>query len=463
MRLISRPASLTAALALGLLAALAFVALARPHVARAQPEPVRFTGFGMESQFPEGVRFFGQVEADVPVEDIRVIYEVGVRDVTQYDYMALSGSGLVDGELIVRTDSPERYIPPGAVIKFRLEVFAQGGASYLSEQREQVLTDARYEWDMVTDGPITVYFHGPVQTRAETLAAQTRAALNIMQPVTDAEIETPINLVLYNNYAEMIGAVVPRSTTISRELITEGQAFDSENTVLVLAGQSDIGTATHEITHILVARASAGSTFVPFWLNEGLAEYGNQDPTVDFTLYLEWGIGTRRLMTLASLSRAPSDPDLTLVGYGEGRSAVRFMVQQFGAEKMAELLATLGQGIPIDRAVPLTYDMSFAELEDQWRKSIGADPYVPPTPAPATPTPLATATPNVSLPFTLDSVAAAGQATATPQATATEDETPAPSSGGSCNAGPDGRAEGSFGLGLIALLGFSGWRLWRRR
>lgn len=455
----------TAALILGLSVAVVAIALAQSPRAEAQSGPVRFIDFGMESEFPEGIRFFAQVESDVPIEDIRVVYDVGVREVTQYNYMDISGESLVDGELFVITNTPERYIPPGAIISYSLEVFVVGGQSHFSDVKEEVLIDTRYEWDTVINGPITVYYHGPVRTRATTIAEKARDALTFMQPVTEAEIETPIALVLYNNYAEMIAAVVPRSTTISRELITEGQAFDDENTVLVLAGSSDIGTATHEITHILVARAANGNTLVPFWLNEGLAEYGNQDQTVDFTLYLEWGVGTGRLPTLVSLASAPGDPDLTLVGYGSGRSAVRFMIEEYGEAKMAELLATIGQGFPIAQAVPRTYGFSYADLEDQWRDSIGADAYVPPTPAPPTATPEATPTSDSVLPFTLDSVAAAGQPTATSEADSSSVQSDGDSaSGGMCSsAGPNGRTEASMAFGLLALIGLGVWRTVRRR
>jgi hypothetical protein len=445
----------------------------------AQEAPVEFVEFGMDSQFPEGITFHGTVNSSVEVEDIRVTYEVGDRNITQYNYLDLEYTGsdpvVITGELFVNTNSPDRYIPPGSVIKYQLEVLAANGESYESGFGETLLLDARFEWDSVTRGPVTVYYHGPVQSRAETLAEKTSEGLIVMAPVTGAEIETPIAIMLYNNNAEMIKAVVPRSATISRELITEGQAFGEENTVLVLAGRSDIGTATHEITHVLVGRASNGATLVPFWLNEGLAEFGNLDKTVSYTRYLEWAVGTGRLPTLRSLNRAPGDPNLTLVGYGSGRSAVNFMVTEFGAEKMAALLAALGAGIPIQDAIPVAYGMSFDELENLWRTSIGADLYVAPTVTPTSSVPTATPTPGALLPLTLDDIAAAGQATATPEvqptpdeSTAVADATDTPSAagtrgGGSCNAvGNNGPAQATPVLGISALLMIGTWRSLRR-
>ncbi len=473
-------------LSLFLLLAVAALSVTAGSVASGQSSPVEFIEFGMESQFPEGVRFFAEIESSVEVEDVRVIFDVGDRNVTQYNYLDIprTNQSLIDGELFVNTNTPERYIPPGALIKFQLEVLGTNGESYLSERKEELLLDARFEWEMVIDGPVTVFYHGPVQSRAETLAEKTREGLELMSPVTGGEIDTPIAVMLYNNNAEMIEAVVPRSATISRELVTEGQAFGDENTVLVLAGRSDIGTATHEITHILVDRATNGAALVPFWLNEGLAEYGNLDQTVSYTRFLEWGVGTGRLPTFRSLNRPPGDPNLTLVGYGSGRSAVDFMVTEFGEEKMAELLGALGTGLPIQAAVQVVYDMSLDDLENQWRTSIGADLYIAPSPTPTSSVPSPTPTPNTLLPLTLEQITAAGRVTPTPEPQATPsplagegevtplpqvDETPVVDSdqavtGGSCSAaGRNGPAQATPILGISAVLLLGMWRSLRRR
>jgi len=217
-----------------------------------------------------------------------------------------------------------------------------------------------------------------------------------MAEVTGADTQTPIVMVLYNNNAEMIEAVVAKSLASSRELITEGQAFDLESVVLVLAGRSDVGTATHEMTHILVARAAGSRGSVPLWLNEGLAEYGNLDQTISYERFLEWAVGTDRLIPLKSLRSFPGDPNLTLVAYGQGRSVVKYMIDEFGREKMSELFSVLGTGIDIDDALNVVYGFGIYGLENKWRESIGADPYIEPTPGP-TPTPSAKPTPTYRL------------------------------------------------------------------
>jgi len=416
----------------------------------------------VESQFPDGMTFKLDVESELRIDDVRVIFEIGDRGSMQYAYLELDQTNrpLVNGELFRRTNSRDRYIPPGTMLKYWFEITTENGSTTLTEAEHFRFDDARFVWDEVTLGAVTILYHGPVRTRAERLAEAAVESLGIMGPVTGADIETPIVMTLYNNNAEMIEAVVSRSLASSRELITEGQAFDAESVVLVLAGRSDIGTATHEMTHILVARAAGTSGAVPLWLNEGLAEFGNLDKTVSYERFLEWAEGTDRLIPLKSLRSFPGDPNLTLVAYGQGRSAVKFMIDEYGEAKMAELLTTLGTGVGIDTALDTVYGFGIDGLENLWRDSIGADPYVEATPGPS-PTPAAEPTPTYKL------------LTAPPQSsnpdsetnddvipTQPPDPTPAPvaeneSSGGFCSSPVEGSVDGTSSAWLLIVVGLA--------
>jgi len=377
---------------------LGLTAFETQEAAAQDPAEITIVRSGAESQFPEGMTFFLDVESDVRIDDVRVVFTVGDRGTNTYSYLELEYASefLTNGEFYHRTNSRDRYIPPGTTITYFFEITDETGFTYETEPAQFRFDDARYEWEEVTLETVTILYHGPLRTRAKRLAEAAVESLHLMADVTGADITKPITMTLYNNNAEMIGAVARRSLASSRELVTEGQAFESESLVLVLAGRSDIGTATHEMTHILVARASGGAANVPLWLNEGLAEYGNLDQTVTYERFLEWAEGTDRLIPLKNLRSFPGDPNLTLVAYGQGRSAVEYMLEEFGNEKMRQLLAVLGGGQSIDGALQAVYGFGIDDLEDQWREYIGADPYVEPTPGP-TPTPQPDPTPAYQL------------------------------------------------------------------
>ena len=297
-------------LALALFAALTTFAFDQSAVA--QEPPVRFLDGGLESNFPEDIRFYTSFESDIEIDDVRVRFTTGPATTGQYDYLDLTErtESLIDGELLWRVNTSARYLPPGTTVDFVFEAIDKEGNEYLSDQYSEMVLDARYEWDVVSRGPIHVYYHGPVQVRAERLADAAQESMELMGPIIGSEIETPIIVTLYNNNAEMIGAVSARSATISRELITEGQAFYDHSVVLVLSGNRDIGTLTHELTHILVGRAAeGGNALVPLWLNEGLAEYGNLDKGLSYVYFLDWAVDTNRLIPFTRLQTFPGDPN----------------------------------------------------------------------------------------------------------------------------------------------------------
>jgi hypothetical protein len=462
-------------------------------VASAQSaEAINVVGSSVESQFPEGLTFTLDVESDLRIDDVRVTFEIGDRGTTQYAYLDLDQTTrpLINGELFHRTNSVDRYIPPGTTIKYWFEITDENDVTHLTEPESWRFDDARFEWEEVTLGPVTILYHGPVRTRAERLAEAAVESLGIMGPVTGADVETPIVMTLYNNNAEMIEAVVARSLATSRELITEGQAFASESVVLVLAGRSDIGTATHEMTHILVARAANSTGAVPLWLNEGLAEYGNLDQTVSYERFLEWAVGTDRLIPLKGLRSFPGDPNLTLVAYGQGRSSVKYMIEEFGEEKMALLLTTLGTGIGIDGALQNVYGFGIDGLENRWREEIGADPYIEATPGP-TPTPAAEPTPTYKLLTLPPESSDAAESDSGSEAEPTEQPEPAESSlddeidepneetgsssgesvddpeeqssGGTCSAPSVGSVDGTAGAWLLVVVGLAAGGRYRSR
>ena len=182
----------------------------------------------------------------------------------------------------------------------------------------------------------------------------------------------------------------PGSSTIRRELITEGQAFTKIGTLLVLGGgRLSEGTASHEVTHILVERA-AGSIYgnIPSWLNEGLAEFGNLSPSFSYDVAVDFAVHSGRLLPITSMPAMPGDPEDVIMYYGQSMSIVEYMVVRLGPRKMVHLLSRLKSGENIDDAILAAYGISKLELENSWRVYIGAPLYEPPAETSSLPTPM---------------------------------------------------------------------------
>ena len=231
-------------------------------------------------------------------------------------------------------------------------------------------------WEEVSAGTVTVAYKGPVKSRADNVLGVINETLEKMRPVMgDAALEDPIRVTMYNNIKEMLEALPPRSASIGRELITEGQAFTDLGTLLVLGGgRLALGTASHEVMHIITHRAGDSIiSRVPAWLDEGLSEYANVDPGYSYDIALEFAVETDRLLPHVYMPAMPGKPEDVIIFYGQARSIVRMMIEVFGPEKMKQFMAELKGGTDLDDALTTVYGIDRPDLDSAWRRAIGAE------------------------------------------------------------------------------------------
>ena len=432
--------------------------------ARAQDGGIRVLSSEVTSEFPVGIRFRVSLESDNDIDAVSVRFQTGTEPRKSYDYLDLEETAeVVDGELLWRTNTTAKFIPPGTLITYNFEIEDTEGNLLETEPEGFVYVDTRFEWEEVEDGAITVAYHGPVKQRAEIILDAMTQTLSLVGPLVGADTTEPIRVTMYNNTLEMLEALPPGSTTIRRELITEGQAFTNIGTLLVLgSGRLARGTASHEMTHILTHRAG-DSAFrsVPAWLDEGLAEFGNVDPSLSYTVAVEFAIETDRLLHLTSMPVLPGDPEDVIIFYGQARSIVRFMVGVYGPDPMTELMRLLKSGEQMDDALRATYGVDRLGLENQWREAIGAPLLEIDVRERARPTPIPR--PTVSA-YSLSDLISGSQATPTPEPAATPAPTPTAMTVAEAvspptpTAGADTAAEEEPGGGACSLPGEAGPR-----
>ena len=142
----------------------------------------------------------------------------------------------------------------------------------------------------------------------------------------------------------------------------------------VFAGDNILSTTAHEFTHLLVADA-AGSAYgqVHTWLNEGLAVYSEGDNT-EFGLYVNTAVRNDAVPPLASLRTYAGTPQETLRNYGLGHSVVTYLLDTYGQEKMTRLFATIRTMHNFEKSLEEAYGLTIAELDGEWRASLGLSP-----------------------------------------------------------------------------------------
>jgi hypothetical protein len=86
------------------------------------------------------------------------------------------------------------------------------------------------------------------------------------------------------------------------------------------------------------------------------------------------------VLSVRSISSYPGDPAKVDLFYGQSWSLVKFLNDEYGGARFAELFATVKTGKRIDSALEAVYGFDQDGLEDEWRASLGLPPRETPPP-----------------------------------------------------------------------------------
>lgn len=338
-----------------------------------------FKNIEVKSDFPNGINFIVETEDNINIKSIAVRYTLGQQKTSIYEYLDKNVNSDNIWNLYLRTNTREKYIPPGTIVNYNFEITDLSNKTYRTKQEVFIYSDARFKWENISNNMINVSYHGPVQSRAQLVLDTIVETIDRMSPLLGIDISEPIRVTMYNNIPEMVVALPPSSDTVRTQLVTQGQAYPDLGVLLILGNSASVvGTSSHEITHILNHRA-ADSVYrsLPSWLDEGLAEYGNSSPSLTYDKALEYAINNDLIIPITLQNNMPGDADEIIIFYGQAMSIVDFMINNYGEENLRNLLINLKEGFNIDKALENVYGFNRIELENNWRNSLGIPEYKP--------------------------------------------------------------------------------------
>lgn len=282
------------------------------------------------------------------------------------------GTGVVTAEL--PTNSAQTYIPVGTRFTYSWTLTTESGESIQTESEEFVFLDGRYQWQMLEEGGVRVFWYADGALAQSVLTASASAVAD-MSDLLEVEIEFPITVVLYGGGDDGIAAQRPRGG-IYDEMSRTGGTRVAPDLVHVYdsLGLSWEDITRHEITHVITSAAGDGAfTSIPSWLDEGLATYAqaNKGGRVQAT---EFAISTDSTLRLRNLASPTNRAELIELFYGQSWYVVEYMIDTYGEEAMADLLATIKAGNNTDTALQEVYGLDQDSLYNEWRVSVGLEP-----------------------------------------------------------------------------------------
>jgi hypothetical protein len=328
--------------------------------------------------FPQTVSFKADFKSSANITS--VVLEYGVNQLTCGTVVAKSFpqfTPAADVQIEWTWDMRQSgSLPPGASLWWHWIVQDANGVEITSPTQTITWLDNTHKWLVISGGNINLHYYDGGDAFGQTLHIAAMQALVRLTQDVGISSDKPVDIYIYANTNDLKDAVLYEPAWIG------GQAFPEYNIVIigVSPDQLDWGKSTeaHELTHVLVGHLTFSCLgFIPTWLNEGLAMYGEGGPQEAELAQFDQAKASNQLLSLSSLAGGFSEESSRAnLSYTEAYSVANYMLQTFGREKMTALLLSLRDGKTIDEALQTSYSFDTNGLEDAWRSSIGAAPRV---------------------------------------------------------------------------------------
>lgn len=365
-----RAARMTARAAGVALAALLALTLVAPASAEVQATDPTAT-----SPDPSAIQFSIQVSGD-PISEAILNYRrfnpEGNIGGDVHAEVPSRGTGTVTAEL--PTNSANTYIPVGTRFSYSWTLRTEGGDTIETETQEFTFLDGRFEWQMLEDGGVRVYWYAD-PALAQSVMGAAASAVADMSDLLNVEITFPITVVLYGGGDDGLAAQQPRGGVYDEMSRTGGTRVAPDIVhVYDSLGLDWEDITRHEVTHVITAQAGDGPfTSMPSWLDEGLATYaqGNKGSRVTA---VEMAVASGDTLRLRNLAAPTNRAELIELFYGQSWSTVEYLIGTYGEDQMAALLASIKAGNTIDQALEEVYGFDQDGLYNEWRVAKGLEP-----------------------------------------------------------------------------------------
>ena len=329
--------------------------------------------------YPKSISFQLNAESTADITRVKLNYRVLGNAANNYAYP----EGFRPGEQVdvkYELNTQKSYLPPEVEIRYYWEIEDAAGQRLRTEPVTFAVTDTRFQWKRIEEGNIVLLWYQGTEDFARELVSSATGALEQLSRDAGIKPKQRVKILAYASQADMLGALEPGAHEW-----TGGRSFSSESIVVIAITPNASGrefarrAIPHELSHVVIHQATDNPYGgIPQWLNEGLAMYAEGSPEDTYREVLDRAIRDNALLSLKTLSsNFPADPQQATLSYAESYSVVKFILDRYGREKMAKLLAVFAEGSTYDAAAKAALGVTVDELEREWRASLGlatADP-----------------------------------------------------------------------------------------
>ncbi|MBN2462642.1 MAG: peptidase MA domain-containing protein [Dehalococcoidia bacterium] len=343
-----------------------------PSIIHAQ-EGISLVNSTAEVYFPSALVFKIKATSQSDITKLRLHYQVekmNYAQVTSETWPDFTPSPKVETEWL--WDMRKATLPSGTTVKYWWTIEDAKGNRLITSPELIRFEDLRYSWQKLTMGQIDLFWYKGSQSFAEELMAACQQALERLAEDTGVYLEKPIILYIYASAEDLQGAMIfPQEWT-------GGVAFTEYGLIAIGVPVNELSwgkrAVAHELGHMVIHQMTFspyGAIVLPTWLDEGLAMHAEGKPDPYLESWLKKAISEHKLISVRSLSSPFSaKPEDAYISYAQSQSLVEFLIQNYGKDKMLNLLSLLKEGNSCDDAMNEVYGFDQDGLDVLWRKHI---------------------------------------------------------------------------------------------
>jgi hypothetical protein len=336
-------------------------------------EGISIVGSSAEMDFPLSLIFKISAKSDAEITDVRLHYKVERwehANITSEIYVHVNPSTSITTQTVWDMRKTGG-LPPGSSVAYWWTLADAAGGTLKTAISRVFVEDNRYDWMKTTEGKVTLYWYRGSDFFVQELMSATQSALARLSENSGAELERPVSIYIYANASDLRGSMIyPQEWT-------GGVAFTRYGTIAIgiqpniEAMEWGKRVIAHELTHLVIHQVTFNPySGLPTWLDEGLAMVSEGPLESSFSSVLYRAREGNKLLTVRSLASPFSAYiEESSVSYAQSHQIVSFLIDEYGREKMYELLSTFRQGAGYDEALDKVYGFDMDGLNTLWRAS----------------------------------------------------------------------------------------------
>lgn len=332
----------------------------------------------VDVNFPSQAVFTVEAESYVDIVDVRLYYQVdkmNYAEVVSEGWADFTPASKIEANWV--WDMRNASLPPGAEVTYWWMIEDADGNRVETSPETMHFDDGRYSWQSLTStvpqgGELTLCWYKGGDSFARELMNACQEGLARLTQDIGTYPERSIKIYIYASTVDLQGAM------ISSNEWSGGVAFTDFGIIAISISPSELDwgkrALVHELTHLVVRQVTFSPYGqLPLWLDEGLATYNEGELDPFLRPYLEEAILEDELISVRSLcSPFSAYPEKAYLSYAQSYSLVEYLLDNYGQDKMLDLLALLKQGSTYDEALTEVYGFDMDGLDARWRATLAS-------------------------------------------------------------------------------------------